>query len=392
VHVIKNWLVNCTNPSNHNITGSGTVVPDFPLHVSEPDPDPHAGVNNNADTVAITVIQDKDITAMSAQQEPDHVDVDGVALVEDRLLADPNDPNGDSGDVAVVLVDDSVAYEFFARVATLAVTNTSAYNLTVTPSATAGCAVGGGGAFPEAPEAAGTVNVIKGGVSATLNAAFNTCTLTIDVLLASSVLHVSDIDVDVATDSVLLCRDRDDDGVADPDASSEDPLCGPPDNCPDDPNPGQEDSDDDGIGDVCDDTPFHDDLVKYCLKFGPAPVNLSDNFGSYLWVLCEIGNDSGHDDLVTINPEFIANLPGDCTAELQLIIPGQTTFILLEDEQKFVLYRVRIECHSPLVDSVVPVTVRLTIDHIDTGDGEDLNQANDSDEITQNVIISTVMP
>jgi hypothetical protein len=49
---------------------------------------------------------------------------------------------------------------------------------------------------------------------------------------------------------------------------------------------GYPDTDGDGIADCVDDTPDHDVGVKYCLKFGPAPINLTDNGGAYVWVLC----------------------------------------------------------------------------------------------------------
>ena len=379
VIVTKNWLVNCSSPSNHDFNGSATVVPILPLHVTDPNTI-GSNTNTNSDTTAVQKPQDKDITAANAQQEPRAVDLDGVALTEDRLAADPGDANNDAANKTAVFAVPGTSYEFFARIATLAVTNTTAYNLNVTPS-TGGCsALSAAVNLAEAAETAGTVNAIKAPVNATLPVATDVCTLTMTATLtANGGQHNTDSDQDLAVVNVLLCSDKDDDGVADPAASVANQLCGPPDNCPDDFNPGQEDTDKDGKGDVCDDTPNHDDGVKYCLKFGPAPINLTDHAGSYLWLLCEIGNFSGHDDEVVITSAaalIISQLPNGCIEndavgiDPVLIIPGRTRFVLLEDEQKFILYRVNIECHNPAVQSVFPLTVQVNINHLSPCDND----------------------
>jgi hypothetical protein len=232
------------------------------------------------------------MTSLSTQQEPQGADLDGVAAVEDRLCTDPGDANSDAANVTVVSAVPGTCYEFFARVATLAVTNTAAYNVNITTSGT--CTSTNNNNYAEAPETAGTVNVIKAPIQATLPGP-GPCTLTTTATLTGGALHVSDVDgAQTLVSTVTLCPDVDNDGV-----STGGPPCGN-DNCPTVPNSNQADTDLDGIGDACDDTPSHDDGVKYCLKFGPAPVNLSDNGGAYMWVLCEIGNFSGHDDSVVI--------------------------------------------------------------------------------------------
>jgi hypothetical protein len=77
------------------------------------------------------------------------------------------------------------------------------------------------------------------------------------------------------------------------------------------------------------------------------------------------------------------------------LIPGRTDFVLLEDEQKFVLYRGNIECHSPAIEEVVAISIDVSIDHqlhLIQPDGDDSNASNDSVNVSQNIIVGPVAP
>jgi hypothetical protein len=218
------------------------------------------------------------------------------------------------------------------------------------------------------------------------------CIVNLDKNALAGDPHISDANGASAHRDFTVCLDTDEDGVADACAQN-----GEQDNCTDDPNPGQLDSDGDGLGDACDNTRAHDLVIKYCIKVGPAPVNLSDNQGHYLWTLCEIGNFSDHDEAVTVSLT-LETAPTGCSVVTTRLLPGQATILLdgqwidndgdtrinedgfpadgldqdgdsLADEdppdgeQKIILFRTRFECHSPAQAQLWTMSLSMCVDH-----------------------------
>ena len=221
------------------------------------------------------------------------------------------------------------------------------------------------------------------------------CNVTIDKHIEADNIHITGSDD--FTKFVVVCLDNDADGVHNSGGN-----CNGPDDCPDAFDPEQLDTDNDGIGDACDpdpDRPPVDALVKYVLTIGPAAINLSDTTGRYMWIIAEIGengSDPGNVE-VTVSMSIDATndaVPNDCTRtplddnpadgilSEALVLPGQDNFILLDDEQKTLVWRVRYECHSPATTQTFDQTVTVEIDL--TGDG---NPNNDSITVVKTIIV-----
>jgi len=156
--------------------------------------------------------------------------------------------------------------------------------------------------------------------------------------------------------TVIVCADTDGDTVAD-----NCPTLHEKDNCKHVKNADQKDSDGDLIGDACDSQPKHDVGTKSCLVFGPAPANLGDTTGRYMWVICEVGNFSGHPEQVSIDLTVEAP-PTGCTSSESLILPGFEQFWMPTAEQKWVLYRVKYVCTSA-TPGVYPLDISMCIKH-----------------------------
>jgi len=213
-------------------------------------------------------------------------------------------------------------------------------------------------------------------------------------------VHVGDPSPVTATLDIQAVRDSDADGVLDdgnfngtdtePCDTGQSQLCD--DNCEYVYNPDQTDLDDDGLGAACDETDFHDVTVKSLVLFGPAPLNLSDTTGRYMWAIGEIGNLSDHAETVeldlTIDPPAIAGCIDNPFAPA-LILPGHNPFTMTVSEQKWVLYRTRFECHAPdAAPGIYPLDITLCIDHVAHPDGgDDLNTANDCQTRIRSLLI-----
>jgi hypothetical protein len=67
--------------------------------------------------------------------------------------------------------------------------------------------------------------------------------------------------------------------------------------------------------------------------------------------------------------------------------------MLLAGELKQLLWRVRFECHAPAVESIVPLTIEIAIEHVVQSDGlGDNDPTNNSVTLIENMIIGQATP
>jgi hypothetical protein len=379
--VSATWNVTCNSPSFHDLSATASVVVDDE-HVTDPDTGNNSG-SDGPDTVPIFHSMEKTVCDIYFGPAPLPAANTGPAAG-----CPANDPwNGGPDEIAVVpsttvaLISDDLDY------------SSEAVNIkkTATLEAIAGgsdiCDVGDDDDEPITTGQTLATQILQEaepeGLStqpASLNWDVHLplpthdgepswCVVRYTVTKEIKDLHVQDTASGDLTQTVdvVIYADTDGDGVADN-------YGGDLDNCKLDPNPGQEDSNGNGTGDECD--LFNDVGEKYITVLGPGAVNLSDTNGRYMWILGEMGNFSEKPERVTISVTIDPDTIAGCTIDVDLILPGQDTFILLAGEQKFQVYRVRFECHtaSPQVVSM-DIEKCIEIDdqytsHDDDGDGE----------------------
>jgi hypothetical protein len=325
----EQFTIHCTSPSIHTFSVDNLIGQPKEAHITDPD-----GTNNYA-------FIDLTVAAVHHVQKA----VVDINMGPNPLLVKPSTVNN----LAVVDTDSSSAAVNIQKTATL-VQTTGSVTCDITP-----------------PQQ--VVNLLEpAGISQeTLNWSLHIndaahlglptwCELKYDVSKVPTDAHVVFDQPATGSKTLKVCGDTDLDGVPD-----NCPNVGK-DNCVSVPNHDQTDTDGDGLGDACDPTPRHELEIKYCLKFGPAPVNLSDAGGAYMWVICEIGNKNGWVNPATIDLT-VNGVPAGCTHGQQLVLPGQAAFSLQPLEQKWVLYRERYECHSPAVaQDIYTLNVKFCIE------------------------------
>jgi hypothetical protein len=367
--VNKVWSVTCTNNSDHNFTGSVSAVVDQ-VHVIDPDTGNNAG--NGADTVPVF----KTISKIVCDSYVGPAPVPAAPVGPAAGCPGVNPWNGGPGEVSVsgatvTVVTDHLDYS--SEPVTVKVT----MDVTPVPNAQQGleCTVDPASLeFTEAEPAGLSTGGSQGSFDITLelpehDGEPNYCVVDYTVTKEIDELHVESNGNLTDTVQFIVARDTDGDGVYDN-------ALGDLDNCKLVENPGQEDSNGNGTGDACDTDV--DVLEKFITVLGPAAVNLSDDNGRYMWVIGEMGNDSDETQQVTITITIDAtpDLPLGCTEEIDLILPGQDTFLMLAHEQKFQVFRVHYVCHAPALQQVITLDIEKCIDLLpsdsqdDDGDGE----------------------
>jgi hypothetical protein len=376
--VTVNAQLHCDEPSNHTIV----IQAEFVDETADPHLNVTVDTTNDTDTSGFHAVleMDKDVCAgyiglaapgaypagdlwIDGQGNAADADCPGTATAEDTFGGSVDQQLHIEPGADITLYTDDLDYS------SQAVTITKTAILEDAGSGVQNCVVTGSPQVLQEAEPQGlsqqatplqwTVNL----PASTHLGEPNWCVLNYSVDKVVKDLHVNNVGGPATEDfTVLVCADTDGDNVVD-NCGNPNPLTGeskPLDNCPDVYNPDQLDSNGNGRGDACDID--RDVTEKYITAIGPGPVNVSDTVGRYMWVIGEMGNLSSDPDSVTISLSLDPTDLDQCEATItDLILPGQESFTMLGDEQKFQVYRVRYECHDGL-DRVVNVQVEKCID------------------------------
>jgi hypothetical protein len=321
--------LHCTSPSDHSVGASVSVSAPKEAHVSDPD----AADRTDSASAATEVFTTADLKVVSLSGPATVLVQPGVSEVV--TLNSTLHNNGPYGPVVASVANSVNPQATLCDITPLSSSESKTLNVS--------SAVADTDAY--------TVTWIR---QPNHGAPFS-CYAVFTKSVSFSTPHVSDSDAANNSKDVVITfvLDTDNDGVPDED-----------DNCIYDANAGQADADLDGLGDACDTAT--DVVVKHCFKFGPAPANLGDTTGRYMWAICEIGNNEAKASTITMSMD-VTGAPAGCTQGEQLILPGQESFVMTPGEQKWVLYRMRYDCTT-----ATPAVYNLNVSFcVDGGSSDD---------------------
>ena len=116
-----------------------------------------------------------------------------------------------------------------------------------------------------------------------------------------------------------------------------------------------------------------------------------------MWIIAEVGNQGSDTDVeeVTVDMDIAEGVPngcdrtpldgadaGDSIGEESLVLPGQNNFLLLDEEQKTLVWRLRYECHDPATAGTFDQTITVAIELANDG-----NPINDEVTVIKTIIV-----